>query len=51
MDHLAEGLAARLNALGKLPSETACQAYAKDNFDWPVIAKRVVGVYEYASSN
>ncbi len=51
VDHLAEGLAARLKALGKLPSETACQAYAKDNFDWPVIAKRVVGVYEYASSN
>ncbi len=50
-DHLAEGLATRLSALGKLPSETACQAYAKDNFDWPVIAKRVVGVYEHALSN
>ena len=49
--HLAEGLAARLNALGKLPSEAACQAYAKDNFDWPVIAKRVVHVYEHALSN
>ena len=50
-NHLAEGLAARLSALGKLPSDTTCQAYAKDNFDWPVIAKRVVGVYEHALSN
>ncbi len=49
-NHLAEGLATRLSALGKLPSDTACQAYAKDNFDWPVIAKRVVRVYEHAFS-
>jgi glycogen(starch) synthase len=50
-DHLAEGLATRLSALGKLPSDTACQAYAKDNFDWPVIAKRVIGVYKNAFRN
>jgi glycosyltransferase involved in cell wall biosynthesis len=50
-NHLAEGLAARLSALGKLPSDTACQAYAKDNFDWPVIAKKVVGVYNNAFRN
>jgi glycosyltransferase involved in cell wall biosynthesis len=50
-NHLAEGLAMRLSALGKLPSDTACQAYAKDNFDWPVIAKRVVGVYKNAFRN
>ena len=50
-NHLAEGLATRLSALGKLPSDTACQAYAKDNFDWPVIAKRVVGVYKSAFRN
>ena len=50
-NHLAEGLATRLSALGKLPSDTACQAYAKDNFDWPVIAKRVVGVYKNAFRN
>ena len=50
-NHIAEGLATRLSALGKLPSDTACQAYAKDNFDWPVIAKRVVGVYKSAFRN
>ncbi|MGB7790652.1 MAG: glycosyltransferase family 4 protein, partial [Terrimicrobiaceae bacterium] len=50
-DHLAEGLATRLSALGKLPSDTTCQAYAKDNFDWPVIAKRVIGVYKNAFRN
>jgi glycogen synthase len=43
---LADGLAARLNALERLPSESACQAYAKDNFDWPVIANKVIRVYE-----
>ena len=43
---LADGLAARLGALEKLPSESACQAYAKDNFDWPVIANKVIRVYE-----
>ena len=45
-DQIADGLAARLSALDKLPSDSACQAYAKDNFDWPVIAKKVIGVYE-----
>ncbi len=50
-NHLAEGLATRLSALGKLPSDKACQAYAKDNFDWPVIAKRVVAVYKNAIRN
>jgi glycogen(starch) synthase len=43
---IAEGLAARLGARSKLPSDAACQSYAKDNFDWPVIAKKVKGVYE-----
>jgi glycosyltransferase involved in cell wall biosynthesis len=49
--HLAEGLALRLSALGKLPSDKACQAYAKENFDWPVIAKEVVAVYKNALRN
>ena len=43
---IAEGLAVRLSARDKLPSATACQSYAKDNFDWPVIASKVKGVYE-----
>ncbi len=47
-DHLADGIAMRLGALDKLPSDAACQEYAKDNFDWPVIAKRVVDVYKKA---
>jgi len=51
VNQLAEGLAARLSALDKLPSDAACQAYAKDNFDWPVITKKVVGVYNNAFRN
>jgi glycogen synthase len=43
---IADGLAARLSAFEKLPSDSACQAYAKDNFDWPVIAGKVIRVYE-----
>ena len=43
---IADGLAARLGALEKLPSDSACQDYAKDNFDWPVIAGKVIRVYE-----
>ena len=43
---IADGLAARLGALQKLPSDRVCQAYAKDNFDWPVIARKVIGVYK-----
>jgi glycosyltransferase involved in cell wall biosynthesis len=50
-DQLAEGLAARLGALEKLPSDTTCQSYAKDNFDWPVIARKVIRVYENAFRN
>jgi glycosyltransferase involved in cell wall biosynthesis len=47
-NHLAEGLVTRLSTLDTLPSETACRAYAKDNFDWPVITKKVIKVYENA---
>jgi glycosyltransferase involved in cell wall biosynthesis len=50
-NHLAQGLAARLSALDKLPSDAACQAYAKGNFDWPVIAKRVIDAYKNAFRN
>lgn len=48
---LAEGIAGRLRYPDKLPSDTACRAYAKENFDWPVIAKRVLGVYKNAFRN
>jgi glycogen synthase len=50
-NHLAEGLAARLGALDKLPSDVACRAYAKGNFDWPVIASRVFDIYKNAFRN
>ncbi|HEY5744289.1 MAG TPA: glycosyltransferase family 4 protein [Terrimicrobiaceae bacterium] len=50
-NQLTEGLGRRLTALDKLPSETACQSYAKDNFDWPVIARKVIAVYENAFRN
>jgi glycogen(starch) synthase len=43
---IAEGLAARLGARDKLPSDEACRSYAKDNFDWSVITRKVKGVYE-----
>jgi glycogen synthase len=43
---IADGLTARLGALEKLPADNVCQAYAKENFDWPVIARKVIGVYE-----
>jgi glycogen(starch) synthase len=48
VNHLAEGLANRLSALDKLPSDIACKSYARDNFDWQVIAKKVVEVYKNA---
>jgi glycogen(starch) synthase len=50
-NHLARGLTERLSALDKLPADTVCQAYAKDNFDWQVIAKRVVDIYKHAFRN
>jgi glycogen(starch) synthase len=43
---LADGLSKRLAALDRLPSDAACQAYAKENFDWPVIARKVIEVYK-----
>jgi glycosyltransferase involved in cell wall biosynthesis len=50
-NHLTEGLMDRLSALDKLPSDTFCQAYARDNFDWQVIAKRVLNIYQNAFQN
>ncbi|MBP0596450.1 glycosyltransferase family 1 protein, partial [Paraburkholderia sp. LEh10] len=32
----------------KLPDADACRAYARANFDNPVIARRVAGVYNEA---
>lgn len=43
---LARGLVEGLTAQRPLPSAQACQAYVRTHFDWPVIARKVKGVYE-----
>ncbi|CAG4898930.1 glycosyltransferase family 4 protein [Paraburkholderia gardini] len=45
---IAEGLAAALDGSLKLPDADACRAYARENFDNAVIAKRVASVYDEA---
>jgi glycosyltransferase involved in cell wall biosynthesis len=47
---LGEGLVAALSGGLVLPSAAACQAYARDRYDWPVIAARVRDVYLEAVS-
>jgi glycosyltransferase involved in cell wall biosynthesis len=42
---LAAALADALTGRQRLPSQERCSAYARENFDWPVIAARVLGVY------
>jgi glycosyltransferase involved in cell wall biosynthesis len=42
---LAEGLRSALLGSLPLPSAEQCQAYVRTNFDWPVIAAQVRGVY------
>jgi glycosyltransferase involved in cell wall biosynthesis len=47
--HLAEGLVAALTGrLGGAPPPDACAAYARENFDWSIIAARVRDVYAEA---
>lgn len=45
---IADGLAAALRGALRLPDAEACYAYARENFDNAVIAKRVAEVYEEA---
>ncbi|MGF6599738.1 glycosyltransferase involved in cell wall biosynthesis [Paraburkholderia sp. GAS448] len=45
---IADGLAAALDGSLKLPDADACRAYARENFDNAVIAKRVASVYDEA---
>ncbi|SEA78211.1 glycosyltransferase family 4 protein [Paraburkholderia sartisoli] len=45
---IAQGLAAALDGSLKLPDADACRAYARENFDNAVIAKRVASVYDEA---
>jgi glycosyltransferase involved in cell wall biosynthesis len=45
---LAEALSRRLENLSRLPSSAECQRYAREGFDWTVIAARIKKVYENA---
>ena len=47
-DALAEGMAAALTGTIALPTAAACLAFARANYDWPVIASRIRTVYEDA---
>ena len=44
--HIAEGLISAMDGRLPLPSEDQCKSYVKANFDWNVIAPRVLRVYE-----
>ena len=45
---LADGVANALTGATALPSAAQCEAFARANYDWPVIAARVRSVYEDA---
>jgi asparagine synthase (glutamine-hydrolysing) len=47
-EDLAEGIGGALDGSRTLPSAEECVAFAKANFDWPVIASQVRRVYEAA---
>ncbi|HVZ49331.1 MAG TPA: asparagine synthase (glutamine-hydrolyzing) [Gemmatimonadaceae bacterium] len=47
-DALAAGLADALSGRIALPSAADCHAFARERYDWPVIARRVAAVYEAA---
>lgn len=43
---LAEGVSRALREPGRLPAREACARYVRENFHWPVIARKVLAVYE-----
>jgi glycosyltransferase involved in cell wall biosynthesis len=45
---VADTLAGALRGELALPSAARCTSYARDGFDWPVVAARVRAVYEQA---
>lgn len=47
---MAEGLDQILRGKTKLPDAEACQRYVKENYDWGVIAPRVLEVYREAEN-
>lgn len=46
VEKMAEYLTGSLTGEFPLPDEAACRAYARSNFDWPVIASRTREIYE-----
>jgi len=46
MTSMGEAMSAALRDPGRLPSPEACTRYAREHFDWPVIARKVLDVYE-----
>jgi len=45
---IAAGIETALDGSLSLPTAEACQQYVRKNFAWPIIAKRVLEVYEEA---
>jgi glycogen synthase len=43
---LADAMIRALRDLGKLPSSETCARYVREHFDWPVIARKVLAVYQ-----
>ncbi len=43
---LADAMSRALRDLGRLPSPEACARYVREHFHWPVIARKVLAVYE-----
>ena len=44
---LADAMTWALRDLGKLPSPETCARYVREHFHWPVIARKVLAVYEH----
>ncbi len=45
-DALSQGIIEALKGIRPLPSSETCRAYARTNYDWPIIAKRIATIYE-----
>ena len=45
-DAIADAVSGALTGVRKMPSAQACAAYARANYDWPVVAAQVRDVYE-----
>lgn len=43
---LEHGMSRALRDPGKLPSAQSCALYAREHFDWPIIARKVLAIYE-----